>query len=156
MNDTTEPAAPVTTPPALSYHHPDDEHVRRRVGRIEIIISTLLRIGVFSSLAIIVLGLIITYSRNPQYATHADQLPKLTAYGAVFPHSLNDVFGGVARLRGQSLIALGLLILIATPVMRVAISIIAFVIQRDYVFVAITSVVLTLLVFSFLMGHFSH
>jgi uncharacterized membrane protein len=60
------------------------------------------------------------------------------------------------RLRGQAIIALGLLILIATPVMRVAISIIAFAIQRDYTFVAITCVVLALLCISFLMGHFAH
>jgi uncharacterized membrane protein len=133
-----------------------DEHTRRAVGRVEIVISAILRIGVISSLAIIMLGAVITYTQHPEYATQSSELPKLIVYGTDFPHSLNDVFGGVMRLRGQAIIALGLLILIATPVMRVAISIIAFAIQRDYTFVAITCVVLALLCISFLMGHFAH
>lgn len=142
--------------PVLQYPSPGaDEHVRRKVGRVEIIISTLLRVGVISSLSIIMLGLAITYAQHPQYSTDASELPKLVNYGATFPHSLNDVVGGVIHIRGQSFIALGLLILIATPVMRVAISIVAFAIQRDYTFVAITCIVLALLGFSFLMGHFT-
>ena len=143
--------------PVLQHaSHEADEHIRRKVGRVEIVISTLLRVGVASSLIIIMLGLIFTYAQHPQYSTDAGELPKLVNYGATFPHSLHDVFGGVIHLRGQSLIALGLLILIATPVMRVAISILAFAIQRDYTFVVITCIVLALLGFSFLMGHFSH
>lgn len=48
---------------------------------------------------------------------------------------------------------MGLLLLIATPVMRVAVSILAFAVQRDWRFVAITSVVLALLLLSFLLGN---
>jgi uncharacterized membrane protein len=137
----------------LEYGHDD---TRRRVGRVEIVISTLLRAGVISSLAIILIGLALTYVQQPSYANDRTALPKLITYGADFPHSLNDVFAGVIRFRGQALMTLGLLILIATPVIRVAISIIAFAIQRDYTFVAITCIVLALLGFSFLMGHFAH
>jgi uncharacterized membrane protein len=133
-----------------------DEHARRAVGRVEIIISTILRTGVISSLAIILLGTMVTYAQHPEYAMQSSELPKLITYGTDFPHSLDEVFGGVARLRGQALIALGLLILIATPVMRVAISIMAFLVQRDYTFVAITCMVLALLCFSFLMGRFGN
>ena len=143
--------------PTVEYRSPAaDEHVRRRVGRVEIVISTLLRAGVISSLAIILIGLLLTYLQHPSYTSHRSELPKLIAYGTDFPHSINGVFAGVIRLRGQALMALGLLILIATPVMRVAISIMAFAIQRDYTFVAITCIVLALLGFSFLMGHFAH
>jgi uncharacterized membrane protein len=46
----------------------------------------------------------------------------------------------------------GLLLLIATPVLRVAVSILAFVYQRDRAFVAITSIVLALLLTSFVLG----
>jgi uncharacterized membrane protein len=46
----------------------------------------------------------------------------------------------------------GLLLLIATPVLRVAVSVLAFVYQRDRTFVIITSVVLTLLLASFVLG----
>jgi uncharacterized membrane protein len=46
----------------------------------------------------------------------------------------------------------GLLLLIATPVMRVAFSVLVFVYQHDRVFVVITSIVLTLLLVSFVLG----
>jgi len=47
----------------------------------------------------------------------------------------------------------GLLLLIATPVMRAAVSIFAFVYQHDRTFVIITSVVLAILLLSFALGH---
>ena len=46
----------------------------------------------------------------------------------------------------------GLLLLIATPVLRVAVSIFAFVYEKDKVFVIITSIVLGLLLLSFILG----
>ena len=54
----------------------------------------------------------------------------------------------------QSIIALGLLLLIATPILRVAVSIIAFALERDYRFVVITAIVLVILILSnFLLGN---
>ena len=47
---------------------------------------------------------------------------------------------------------MGLLMLIATPVMRVAVSIFAFIVHRDKVFTAITTLVLLLLFLSFVLG----
>ena len=46
----------------------------------------------------------------------------------------------------------GLLVLIATPVMRVAVSILAFAADRDWRFVAITISVLAILLVSLLVG----
>jgi uncharacterized membrane protein len=46
----------------------------------------------------------------------------------------------------------GVLILIATPIMRVALSVVVFVLEGDRRFVAITSTVLLLLLLSFLLG----
>ena len=46
----------------------------------------------------------------------------------------------------------GLLLLIATPVTRVAVSIFAFVYEKDRVFVIITIIVLSLLLLSFFLG----
>ncbi len=48
----------------------------------------------------------------------------------------------------QTLILIGLLILIATPVARVVFSLVAFALERDWVYVAITSVVLIVLLYS--------
>ena len=48
---------------------------------------------------------------------------------------------------------LGILVLIATPVFRVLLSAFAFWMQRDWIYVAITLVVLAVLAFSLLSGH---
>ena len=56
-------------------------------------------------------------------------------------------------LRGRGLIQLGLLILIATPIARVAFSVLAFLYQRDWTYVVVTLVVLGLLFYSLLGGH---
>jgi uncharacterized membrane protein len=59
---------------------------------------------------------------------------------------------GLRSLEGRSFVVLGLLLLIATPVMRVAVSIIAFAVQKDAIFVVLTTMVLLLLVLSFFLG----
>ncbi|MGD9634012.1 MAG: DUF1634 domain-containing protein, partial [Pirellulales bacterium] len=72
--------------------------------------------------------------------------------GAAFPRTLSEVAAGAAAFRGQAIIVAGLLILIATPVVRVAISVLVFLEQRDYTFALITATVLTILIISFALG----
>jgi uncharacterized membrane protein len=122
------------------------------VHRTELIISTLLRIGVWSSLALVVLGTIFTFVHHPDYLTSRTALRTIIGDPANFPHTLGDMLRGIAQLRGQSIIILGLVLLIATPVLRVAVSIVAFAIQKDRIYVLITSIVLALLLTSFLLG----
>jgi uncharacterized membrane protein len=49
-------------------------------------------------------------------------------------------------------IRLGLLILIATPVMKVAFTVISFIIRKVKVYVGVTLIVLSVLLFSFVGG----
>ena len=120
--------------------------------RAELWISVVLRIGVVLSLTVIVVGMLITFCRHPDYLSSKSELARLTNPGASFPQTLVDVADGVHSLKGQAIVSAGLLLLIITPVMRVAISIVAFVEQRDYLFVLITAAVLAILLFSFLLG----
>ena len=53
---------------------------------------------------------------------------------------------------GEHIANLGLLLLIATPVARVAASIVLFARERDFTFVIITTTVLLLLLLSFVLG----
>jgi hypothetical protein len=55
-------------------------------------------------------------------------------------------------LRGRGIIQLGLLLLVATPVARVFFSALAFVWERDYLYVVLTLVVLVVLLFSLFLG----
>ena len=76
----------------------------------------------------------------------------ITTPGVAFPHSVRDVLRGIRESRGQAVVTLGLLLLIATPVLRVAVSIVAFAYERDRPYVVITTIVLLLLILSFALG----
>jgi uncharacterized membrane protein len=126
--------------------------IEARVRRVEILISNILRLGVIVSFVVIVIGLVAMFAGNPGTASSSDALQRLTSPGALFPHTLPDVIAGLGRFEGEAVLALGLLLLVATPVIRVGVSIAAFVYQKDRVFVIITAVVLALLLVSFILG----
>ena len=120
--------------------------------QVELLISNLLRIGVLTSLGLVVIGMVVTYVHHRDYFTQPPALQRLTAPGAAFPHSVRDVWHGLVAFRGQAIVTLGLMLLIATPVMRVAVSILGFVYEGDRAYVVITTIVLLLLILSFALG----
>lgn len=123
-----------------------------RVRRVEILISNLLRAGVVLSMLTVLTGTIISFIHHPDYTTSTEALARLTEPGATFPHSSAEVLAGVKEGHGQAIVIVGLVFLIATPVLRVAISIFAFMYQHDRAYVVITTVVLILLLASFALG----
>ena len=120
--------------------------------RIERIIRWLLLGGVAISMATALLGLALMILHHPEYLRSAVDLQRLTAPGVAFPHTLADVARGIAEGRGEAIVALGLLLLIATPILRVAVSLVGFALQRDRVFTALSAFVLLVLAISFLLG----
>jgi uncharacterized membrane protein len=123
-----------------------------KARQVEILISVLLRVGVVVSLIVIAFGTAITFFHHPNYATSSSELQRLTKPGGAFPHAIKQTIQGVKELQGRAIVVLGLLLLIATPVMRVAVSIFAFVYEKDRFFVIVTSIVLGLLMLSFFVG----
>lgn len=119
---------------------------------VEALISTTLRAGVTISVVVMFTGIIFTFVHHRDYFSSRPALGELTASATSFPHSVPDVLHGVARARGQAIAMLGILLLIATPVVRVAISVVLFAVERDRRYVLITSAVLLLLVISLLTG----
>jgi uncharacterized membrane protein len=117
----------------------------------ELLISDLLRYGVLASLSLVTLGTLVTFLRHPDYLVSAEALQRLTAPHPV-PHGLSDVVAGAMAARGQSFVMSGLLVMMAVPVMRVALSLLIFRQQRDTRYVMITTAVLALLVLSFVLG----
>lgn len=132
--------------------NPDDSDAERRVRQVELLISNLLRAGVIASLSVIAVGTLMTFIQHPAYVSSRAELQPLTEIGAAFPHSVRDVFEGVLELQGRAVVTAGLLVLIATPVLRVMVSIFAFIYQRDRIFTLITAVVFGLLMLSFVLG----
>lgn len=119
---------------------------------VDRLISWVLRAGVTISLVVVIAGLVITFVHHPDYFRSRPALGALTDPGTSYPRSIGAVVEGVREGRGQAIVTLGLLLLIATPVARVAVSIAVFVIERDRLYVVITTVVLVLLLLSFVLG----
>lgn len=124
---------------------PATPHWVRSVRQAELLISYVLRGGVLLSAAVVSVGIILFYVRS---FSDAGQ-PVDTA---AFPHSLASVGHGLVQGDPLAIIVLGLLILLATPVVRVAVSIVTFGLEHDWRYVVITSVVLLTLLVSFLLG----
>jgi uncharacterized membrane protein len=120
--------------------------------RVELLISRLLLGGIVTSMATVLLGLLLVFTHHPDFLRSAADLQRLTAPGAALPNSLADVARGVVAGRGQAVVALGLLLLIATPILRVVVSMIGFALQRDRTYTVISAVVLAVLLISFLLG----
>ena len=136
---------------AASPSAPQEDH---RVVQVEIVISWVLRIGVVTSLAVVVVGLALIFAQRPKLWSSPTALQELTRRDAAFPHTLSAVFQGASRTQGQgeAVVAIGLLLLILTPVARVAVSVLAFLYQRDHVFTLITLTVFIILLMSFVIG----
>lgn len=62
------------------------------------------------------------------------------------------IFQGLARLEPLAVIQLGVVVLLATPILRVAFSIIAFLIEKDYLYVVITCIVLAIILINMIDG----
>jgi uncharacterized membrane protein len=122
------------------------------VRKVELFISGLLRVGVVTSLMVVVAGLILSFVHHPAYIHSTAELQQVTSPDRPTFQSLPALMTGIKEFRGEAIIMVGLLLLIATPVMRVAVSIIAFMIERDWTFVLITSFVLAMLILSFFLG----
>ncbi len=124
---------------------------------IEEVISWILRVGVSASAILIAFGLALLFAtRDTGYAGSFNDVAGLVQYtnsvGRRFPTTPGEVLAGLAQFKPYAFIALGLLLLIATPVIRVAASVVIFLIERDYAYVLITLFVLLILVVSFLLG----
>ncbi|MBI5032016.1 MAG: DUF1634 domain-containing protein [Chloroflexi bacterium] len=124
--------------------------------RIELFIARLLRWGVIVSFVIVAIGIgmVLITGQTGYHEIRLDDLNSIVGYNVKpdFPSTLGEVWNGLLALKPYAIIALGLLLLIAIPVMRVTVSVIAFAMERDWLYVALTAIVLLVLLTSFLIG----
>lgn len=114
----------------------------RRLRQAELAISHVLRGGVVISAVIILLGVVWFYLQMA-LSGHAT---------LTYPHSVIEVAQELAQGNPLALIVLGLLVLLLTPILRVAISILIFALERDWLYTVITLIVLLILLVSLLLG----
>jgi uncharacterized membrane protein len=70
-----------------------------------------------------------------------------------FVGSVGGILHGIVTGRGRAIIQAGIILLIATPIIRVVFSAIGFVIEKDYLYLGITMLVLLIILASMLSGH---
>jgi uncharacterized membrane protein len=107
-------------------------------------ISSMLRAGVSLAAVVVFIGGLLyvlqAHGRAPDYvhfhgiASPADRIPPL-----LVAHHLDS----------RNIIRVGILLLIATPIMRVAYCVYSFAAQKDKIYVVVSSIVLTVLLYSF-------
>jgi uncharacterized membrane protein len=119
---------------------------------IESLVSYLLRGGVAISSILVLFGTIVSYVHHPDYVKSHLALKQLTEPREPLLHNLHEVAAAIVDFRGQAIVMAGLLILIATPICRVATLIMAFLYRGDRLFALLGTIVLCLLLLSFVLG----
>lgn len=111
---------------------------------IQLILGTLLRVGVIASISVVLLGgFIYLYSNYDGTINYGKFNPDKSGLSSVA-----TIFHGLAHFDGSAIIQFGVLLLIFTPVARVIFSVFSFLIERDYLYVLIGLFVLCIILYS--------
>ncbi len=116
--------------------------------RLELAIGYMLRIGVLVAAAVVFLGGVLylhqQHGARRNYVHFHGVSPALRQPASVL--------AGVRHLDAESVIALGLLLLIATPIVRVLFAIGGFLLERDWLYTGVSLAVLLVLLYSLFAG----
>ncbi|MHB1416210.1 MAG: DUF1634 domain-containing protein [Chloroflexota bacterium] len=104
-----------------------------------------LRFGAFVSTALILAGVLL-FALNPGRVLQSGIVTQSV------PHGLSGLLSGLEAGSPVAVISLGLLILILTPVLRVISTVVYSFRRRDWIYLAITSYVLLVLLIGFAIG----
>lgn len=115
---------------------------------MQVVIGWVLRIGVIISVGIVFIGGILYLYR------HTGVTPDYTKFNGV-PNivQLHGIFNGILNFKGRAIIQAGIILLIATPIFRIIFSAIGFILEKDYLYVGISLLVLLIIILSSLNGH---
>ncbi|MEP6744587.1 MAG: DUF1634 domain-containing protein [Gemmatimonadota bacterium] len=122
----------------------------KRTGdrRVERMVGNVLRWGVVSATMVTAVGgalLLLGHgSEVVTYGLFRGEPDGLTGLG--------PILGGTLAGKSTAMVQLGVVLLIATPITRVGVTLVAFLHQRDRLYTLITSLVLGILLYSLLLG----
>jgi len=115
---------------------------------IKFFIGSLLRWGVIISMSVVFAGGLVYLYRHSQEKVYYHTFNGEPNY----LKNLKGILQGVAAFKGRAIIQAGILLLIATPIARILLSIISFLLEKDYLYICITLAVLGIILFSMLSG----
>ncbi|BAP85645.1 membrane protein [Paucilactobacillus hokkaidonensis JCM 18461] len=119
----------------------DNQQNKSEMKSVENLIGKVMQVGVFLAAAVMLLGvLMFLITGNSGYS------------GDYHPTTFASLMTGLVQFKAYAIIMLGLFLLILTPVLRVIVSIYAFYVARDKMYVWITTIVLIILVFAMIIG----
>jgi uncharacterized membrane protein len=113
------------------------------------ILGWVLRAGVSLSMLVVCIGGVLYLYRHGHETVNYQKFTGVPD----FVHSASGIFNGILAGRGRAIIQAGIILLIATPVIRVVFSAIGFVIEKDWLYTGISLLVLLVIVVSALTGH---
>lgn len=112
--------------------------------RLEVIIGRLLQTGVLLAAAVVTAGgalYLVRHHSDPANYRH------FVAAGPAI-QTLSGIIQSAAHLNGEGLMQLGLVLLILTPVARVAMAVVGFLLEKDRLYTVVSLIVLVILAFS--------
>lgn len=120
---------------------------------MEVFIGKLLRYGVLLSCGITIFGGIIYMFQHPSLPDYSP-VPDDQPFPGVeyYLRELSTIIPRMLAFDGAAIIQFGVCVLIATPIMRIIVSILAFLIEKDYMYVVITAVVLCIILANMIFG----
>lgn len=112
--------------------------------QLEIIIGNLLRTGVLLAAAVVLAGAGLYIFQN----AHDHVNYRTFVAGPESIRTVPAITHSAVHLSSNGLMQFGLLLLIATPVARVVLAVVGFAMERDYLYVVVSLIVLTILLAS--------
>lgn len=113
---------------------------------LQILIGNLLRWGVFISMGIVIVGVLLFLVQKGGHPTD------FTVFDSSKVFDTNAFFSGLAAFKSEAVITLGVICLILTPVLRVVFAIIGFAMEKDRMYVIISTIVLLVIISSIFIG----
>ena len=126
----------------FSKHFPADNDIEQFIG-------LQLRYGVIISSLIVLAGGLIYLGQSGEL-----QLPSYHHFMGIRDGNTNfgEILNGTRVLNAKSIIQFGVVVLIATPILRIAFSLMGFVLEKDRMYMFITAMVLTVMMVSIFGG----
>ena len=128
------------------------EDLKAKDKNLALVIGNVMRWGVIVSLSLTFLGgLLYILSHPHEIISYKEYIEKDYSVAEI----LGKTFSGLLHFDGESLITFGILLLFATPVLRVLFSLIGFILEKDKLYILITLIVLAIIFIS-LSGGLAH
>ena len=116
---------------------------------MQLLLGKVLRAGTIISISVVFLGGILYLYRHGYSVANYREFKGIPDFVRLSTQLINESL----KFKGQAIIQVGIILLIATPIIRVIFSAVGFALEKDYLYFGISLLVLLIIFFSALGGH---